>query len=48
MREGVERERGRENVKSAVEEDAWHRIDGKDDTKEEIAVGRSQCEKRAG
>ena len=25
-----------------------HRIGGKDDTKEKIAVGRSQCEKRAG
>ena len=27
---------------------SWHRVGGKDDTKEKIAVGRSQCEKRAG
>ena len=47
VREGEERERGRENGKSAVEGDALHRIGGKDDTKEKIAVGRSQCEKRA-
>ena len=47
-REGEERKRRRENVESAVEGDAWHRIGGKDDTKKKIAVGCSQCEKRAG
>ena len=46
--EQVRKEKERENVETAVEGDAWHRIGGKDDTKEKIAVGCSQCEKRAG
>ena len=46
-REGEKRGRGRATVKPTIEGDAWYGVGKKDDTKEKIAVGRSQCEKRA-
>ena len=46
-REGEKRGRGRATVKPTIEGDASYGVGKKVDTKEKIAVGRSQCEKRA-
>ena len=45
--EGEKRGRGRATVKPTIEEDAWYGVGENGDTKEKIAVGRSQCAKKA-